>query len=44
VNHGEVVEVKWMSEEEINKYLEQLNCTPEQAFKGIWKFNSGYQI
>jgi hypothetical protein len=33
INHGELVDVKWMSEEEINRYIEQLNCTPEQAFQ-----------
>jgi hypothetical protein len=33
VNPGELAEVKWMSEEEMNRYVEQLNCTPEQAFK-----------
>jgi hypothetical protein len=33
VNHGELVEVKWMSEEEVNRYIEQLNCTPEKAFE-----------
>jgi hypothetical protein len=33
VKHGKSVEVKKMSKEEINRYIEQLNCTPEQAFQ-----------
>ena len=33
VSTGELVEVEWMSEEETNKYIEQLNCTPEKSFK-----------
>jgi hypothetical protein len=31
VNPKELVKVEWMSEEEMNSYIEQLNCTPEQA-------------
>jgi hypothetical protein len=38
VNHGELVEVKWMSEEEINRYVEYLNCTPEKAVKEYMDF------
>ncbi|MDR2382404.1 MAG: hypothetical protein LBD76_00750 [Prevotellaceae bacterium] len=26
-----MVKVEWMSDEEMNRYIEQLNCTPEQA-------------
>ena len=33
VNPGELMDVEWMSEEEMNKYIEQLNCTPEKALK-----------
>ncbi|GHT63382.1 hypothetical protein AGMMS50239_19220 [Bacteroidia bacterium] len=33
VNPGELVEVKWMSEEEMNRYIKQINCTPEEALK-----------
>jgi hypothetical protein len=28
---GKLVKVRWLSEEETNKYIEHLNCTPEQA-------------
>jgi hypothetical protein len=31
VNSGKLVKVEWISEEEMNRYIEQLNCTPEQA-------------
>jgi hypothetical protein len=31
VNPGELVEAEWMSEKEMDRYIEQLNCTPEQA-------------
>jgi hypothetical protein len=30
-NPGELVEVEWMSKEEMDRYIERLNCTPEQA-------------
>jgi hypothetical protein len=33
VNSGELVEVEWMSKEEMDIYIEQLNCPPEKAFK-----------
>jgi hypothetical protein len=33
VEPGELVEVEWMSEEEMNSYMEQLNCTPKEAHK-----------
>ncbi|GHT78184.1 hypothetical protein FACS189464_1190 [Bacteroidia bacterium] len=33
VNLGELVEVVWMSKEEMDSYIEQLNCTPQDAFK-----------
>jgi hypothetical protein len=29
----ELVKVEWMSEEETDRYVEQLHCTPEEAFK-----------
>jgi hypothetical protein len=32
VNLGELTEVKWMSEEEMDRYVDRLNCTPEKAF------------
>ncbi len=30
---GKLVKVEWMSKEEMNRYLEQLNYTPEEAYK-----------
>ena len=33
VNHGVLLEVEWLSEEELNRYIEHLNCTPEEAFR-----------
>jgi hypothetical protein len=33
VNPGEVVNVKRISEEEMNKYIKRLNCTPEKALE-----------
>jgi hypothetical protein len=33
IKPGELVEVEWMSEEEMDSYIEQLNCTPEKAHK-----------
>jgi hypothetical protein len=31
VNPGELAKVEWMSEREMDSYIEQLNCTPEKA-------------
>lgn len=33
INHGELLEVEWLSEEELNRYIEHLNCTPKEALK-----------
>ncbi|MDR1119413.1 MAG: hypothetical protein LBM08_00670 [Dysgonamonadaceae bacterium] len=33
IKPGELVEVEWMSEEEMDSYVEQLNCTPAKAHK-----------
>jgi hypothetical protein len=33
VNPGELLDVERISEEEMNRYIEQLNCTPEKAHK-----------
>jgi len=33
VNHGVLLEVEWLSDEELNRYIEQLNCTPEEALR-----------
>jgi hypothetical protein len=38
VNSKELVDVEWMSEEEMNSYIEQLNCTPEQALDEYKRF------
>jgi hypothetical protein len=38
VNPGELVEVEWMSEEEMDSYIEQMNCTPGQAYKEYMDF------
>lgn len=38
VNPGELVKVEWKSKEEMNRYLEQLNYTPEEAYKGYKDF------
>jgi hypothetical protein len=33
IKPGELVKVEWMSEEEMDQYIEQLNCTPQEAIK-----------
>jgi hypothetical protein len=35
---GELVKAEWMSKEEMNRYLEQLNYTPEEAYKDYKDF------
>jgi hypothetical protein len=38
IKPGELVEVEWMSEEEMDQYMEQLNCTPKEALKEYLDF------
>lgn len=33
IKQGELEKVEWMSKEEMDRYIEQLDCTPEQALK-----------
>ena len=32
INHSELLKVEWLSEEEMYRYIKQINCTPEEAF------------
>jgi hypothetical protein len=33
IDSGKWVKVEWMSEEEMDRYIEQLNCTPKEAYR-----------
>ena len=44
VKHGKLMNVEWMSKEEINRYIERLNCTPEEAYKEYKVFLRNIQL